>query len=112
MITLALNDHRGRRVGRVTLPLSKSEVATRVLDRLQKGDLTPAGAQHQLVSIDSGAFPYGTLAKLFTPDEIRDALERRLDSLSVEEEELHALREILAAHDAARAGGGDSVSRR
>jgi hypothetical protein len=69
-------------------------------------------AQHRLVQLDAGGLSVQTALALFEPHEVRDAIEERLDQIGVEEAELKALREILAAHDAGRASGGDKASRR
>ena len=106
-------DGTGKRGDSFTLALPKSDVAYRVLQRLQKSE--PGFDLPDLEAIDSGGFSWSKLTRLFTPEELRHAIARRRESLARESSELihldEALDDLLNDEKMQAAQGGDAAVR-
>ncbi len=102
----------GERRAQISLALRKSDVAQRLLTCLQSGDLAKAGKFNinSLVKIDSGEFSVHSLPALgYSADEIETAIQRRIEEISHETDELAGLQALLRDGSFAAAQGGERV---
>lgn len=113
MITCKKFSATGQPMGDVTLELRKSIVAARIVSALQEGESSIT--VHDLTRLDSGTISFERIRELFTPAEIRVALQRRRETLGIEMAELQRVQATL--DDAVPgewdgANGGDAAQRR
>lgn len=111
MLQATIYDRTGQKRERVTLDLRKGRVGDLILQRFQQAD--PQWTMRDLDALDAGTLPLSKVASLIGRDALRAAIQRRLDSLTTESDELSGLKTLLEDPDTAEAAlGGDGVARR
>lgn len=114
-IPFRLYDSTGRKGARVSLALRRGDVANQLLKCLQDADLAKSGrfSIADLTRIDSGEFSVSSLPALgYSAAEIKEAIQRRMEEINSETDELKELERLL--HDGtfgAAMGGERAVGR-
>jgi hypothetical protein len=93
MITVRVYSATGQRRADAHLPMSRSDVAVKMLRRIAKGGSEFDG--DDLADLDNGRLKFGTLAKLFTRKELTTAVRARLSDESISETERGELLALL-----------------
>ena len=94
----------GRVLPSVSLPLSKSQVALKIYDRIAKGD--PGFSASELVALDSGTLSLDVVRKLFSAAALERAVRERLASADLSKDEREQLLAILGDKNNWRASQG------
>lgn len=108
MIQVRLYSPTGEKGEKVSLSLRKSDVGYRLWTAIQKGE----GNVSELTALDSGNLALSRLAKLYSVEELREAIQRRRAEMARESEELIALDAFLEQNpEFAEPQGGDAAVR-
>jgi hypothetical protein len=93
--------------GQVALDLSKSRFGEKILAAIRDG--VPGWTMKSLEALDSGRLTVSHAIKLWNADEIRQAIERRIEAMGQEGEELAALKALLGDDGWGEANGGEAA---
>jgi hypothetical protein len=93
VVTCVVNDARGRPLGTVMVDLPKARVFYRLQQALVGGE--PGVLYKSLEQIDTGKLPLSTLARVYSPEEIRGAIQKRRSAVQAEGEALDELLTML-----------------
>lgn len=113
-ITVRLYSETGEKGTRVGLALRKADVGARLLRALQDAEQMKKGGftVTDLDRLDSGELPMSKIASLYTPQEIKEAIQRRMTEIDREGEELSALSAMLHTTLFTAAQGGERARSR
>src|SRR6266498_3053391 len=107
MITLTLYSGTGIKQGQIALDLSKSRTGEKILAQIRDG--VPGWTMKSLEALDAGRLTVSHAIKLWNADEIRQAIERRMEQLGQEDAELKELKALLGDDGWRRANGGEAA---
>lgn len=105
-LQVTIYSETGEKQGRVNLDLSKSRALDRML-ALIRGGKPGWSMTKSLEALDSGRLSISHVAQLFSADELKGAIERRLEEIGAEDSELKALQELLGSSLFIAAQGGE-----
>lgn len=110
-LQVTIYSETGEKKGRVNLDLSKSKALDRMLALIREGK--PGwSVQKSLEALDSGRLSISHVAQLFSADEIKGAIERRLQEIGSEDSELKELQALLGSSLFVAAQGGERARSR
>lgn len=112
MVKVRLYDAVGNKGEQIGLALRPGDVSTRLWRALQDPDAIRKGGLHirDMDRLASGEIPMSKIASLYTPGEIRQAIQRRMEEINRETSELAALSELLHDSGWTDALGGPAAS--
>lgn len=112
-IKVRLYTATGERGEQIGLALRPGDVSVRLWRALQDPDAIKKGGLHlrDMDKLASGEIPLSKIASLYSPQEIRQAIQRRMQEINRESSELEALEALLHSDGWADALGGPAASK-
>lgn len=93
----------GQRESRIVYEIAKGLVAERLRKAISDGDDDVTA--NDLIRLDGGTLPEARLLKLFTPEELKRVLDRRIGALATERDAIERLMDRLNGKPSGVEGG-------